>query len=34
MPVRVSYMLENRLVTKRVFPELFDTSATAGRRLP
>ncbi|MBN6151327.1 circularly permuted type 2 ATP-grasp protein [Xanthomonas sp. AmX2] len=27
IPSGVSYMLENRMVAKRVFPELFDTSA-------
>ena len=27
VPSGVSYMLENRLVTKRVFPELFETTA-------
>ena len=34
VPSGVSYMLENRLVTKRVFPELFDHyRPAAGGRL-
>ncbi len=35
VPSGVSYMLENRLVTKRVFPELFERlRPAAGGRLP
>ena len=34
VPSGVSYMLENRIVTKRVFPELFRTpSIRSDRRL-